>query len=59
MVAMGLMTHERRSEWVMQAQVDCLAVGREYGVWEEELRSNGSVEKVAEWRETVESCDPG
>jgi hypothetical protein len=32
MDAVVLMRHERWSEWVMQAQVDCLAVGRECGV---------------------------
>jgi hypothetical protein len=43
----------------MPARGGCLAVGRECGVWEEELRSSDSVGKVGEWRETVESCDPG
>jgi hypothetical protein len=43
----------------MPAQVNCLAVGREYGVWEEELRSNGSVGMVGEWRVIEGSYDLG
>ena len=57
MVVKELMRHERRSEWEMQAPVDCLEVGRGYVAWEGEWMSSGSVEMVDEWREIVELYD--
>ena len=48
MVGVVLTRYDSWIEWVMPAPGDCLAVGTEYGVLEEELRSSGSVEKVGE-----------
>ena len=59
MVVKELMRHERRSDWEMQAPVNCLEVGRGYGAWEGVWMSSGSVEKEDEWREIVGPYDLG